>query len=143
MQGIRLHPLDSQARRHCMAATLDQFTRRHGRPHRATDIDACNRPQRPRTRRSRYVGRIRFPSNHTGRTLEPVHEPRRHQADQPLMPSLRPDQDQRGIRVRFHLCVGHRRSLLQHGGFQFLALLVQLVKDARNPRRLDGIMCCE
>ena len=47
-QRLELAARHRQARRHGMAAALDEVARRHGRPHRRADIDAVDRAQRAR-----------------------------------------------------------------------------------------------
>ena len=122
------------ARRHGVAAALDQQTFAHRLAHRAAEIDAGDRAARA------GADAARLERDREGRTAEPLLEPRGDQADHARMPAFGGGDDHRALlleaerRHRLGLGLRQRRHLDR------LALAIEPVELGGEPRAFDRIL---
>ena len=130
LQRVELAARHGQARRHGVAAALDEMAVGHGGAHGRADVDAGNGAQRA----GALAGLV--PGDHAGGAVEAVGEPARHQADHALVPAVGADQQQGHVGVGLDQLLGAGHRLLEHVGLDGLALAVELVEQHGDARGL-------
>ena len=126
--------LDRDARRHGVAAALEQQPLGDGAPHGLAEIDAEDRAARA------GAGAAGLERNRKGRAVEPLLQPSREQTDDARMPVGRRGHHHCAPFLDAERGLGLRLRLLQHRHLHRPALAVQAVELGGNAARLDRIV---